>query len=223
MLAHKSQTQAHNSDFHRAEYAKFYNIMDTGKITALNQMVSSRAGNRYCWRKQKTRKIGKIKSKSSPGYPAQGLGKSWQRGPPGRGNNGKQEPSQAGEGRKGRQGSGHERTRPGHGPGAAPRAAGAEARVRPTRRRARGRHLHLADELLAEVGAAPVGLRPGHVHGGPRERLPPPPPAAALGLRRGTAAPPLPAREGSREMESRSEPRQQSRDLPDRCEARWEM
>lgn len=71
-----------------------------------------------------------------------------------------------------------EGARPGpvHGPPAAPVAAAAEARARPTHHRARGSHSHLADELLAEVGAAPVSLGPGHVHGGHRERVPPPPP-----------------------------------------------
>lgn len=36
--------QDNNSDFHRIEYVKLGNTMDTAKIEALKQMLSSRAG-----------------------------------------------------------------------------------------------------------------------------------------------------------------------------------
>lgn len=48
-------------------------------------------------------------------------------------------------------------------------AAPAAAETRPSQHPGRGAHSHLADELLPEVGAAPVGLGPGHVH---RRRTP---------------------------------------------------
>lgn len=172
------------------------------------------------------RRIGKIKPKNSLGYPRIGSEQilatrpPQERAPLRRGNTEERARRQAGRGGPGSLAG--ERARAGHGRDTASGAARAQARARPTQHRARGSHSHLADELLAEVGAAPVSLGPGHVHGRHRERLPPPPPplAAALGLRRGTAAPPLPAHEGSREMKSR---RQLSRDLPARCEALWEM
>lgn len=200
--------QDNKRGFHKMEHVKLGNAMDTAKAELSKQMLSSGTGNRYSRGKGKWkgRRFRGTTPKNQPGCPRSGSEQTWVTRPRtgGRRKGPGERKRRTNPGSKVRTGKGSQRRGdggdepPGHGRAREQREP-LWQRPRPARglpsAGAAAPHSHLADELLPEVGAAPVGLGPGHVHPCGRRCRPRAPRRRCSSARRGgSTVSPLPAR-----------------------------